>query len=197
MKIELTREEKVGQCCGYNSRIQHNKRTNPYDIYQGKFAIKEIGLNFDYRVSAMCKFGCEKFNKKVTCPPNIPEIEYFQNVLSEYRHIYILARQYPYNDGFFQTHWRTHSTNEIHELVLNKEKALFSEGWVYAKAFIGGSCKICSSDNCGSARCRVPGKGRIPLEATGLNIFSLMTSIGLEYEEPPIHYFWRLGSIFF
>jgi predicted metal-binding protein len=178
--------------CGKNEAI-----VNRYDIYQKQFSIKEIDFSFDYRATAMCRFGCEKFKKKATCPPNIPEIEFFRRVLNEYRYVYIIGRQYPYNDGLFLTHWRAYSTNEVHDLLLNKEKGLFKEGAVYAKAFIGGSCKVCSSNNCGSVRCRVPGKGRIPLEATGVNIFALITSLGLEYEEPPVSFFWRIGGVFF
>jgi predicted metal-binding protein len=183
--------------CGCSACLKNETIENPYDIYQKQFLIEDISLNFEYQVSAMCRFGCGKFNKKATCPPNIPGIEFFQRVLSEYHHVHILGRRYPYNDGHFSSHWRTYSTNEVHNLLLKKEKYLFGEGWAYAKAFIGGSCKVCSSDNCDPERCRVPSKGRIPLEATGVNIFSLMTSLGLEYEEPPIHYFWRLGAVFF
>lgn len=187
----------MGKYCNCIYCLKNETIDNPYDIYRKKFPLKEIELSFDYRASAMCRFGCEKFKKKATCPPNIPEIEFFRRVLNGYRYIYILGRQYPYDDGFFSTHWRTYSTNEVHDLLLKKERELFKEGSVYAKAFIGGSCKVCSSDNCDPERCRIPGKGRIPLEATGINIFSLINSLGLEYEEPPVHFFWRIGAVFY
>jgi predicted metal-binding protein len=170
---------------------------NPFEIYEKKFELTQIDLTFDYRAVAQCRFGCNKFNNKATCPPNIPEMEFFQRAFREYQYIYILGRRYPFNDGNFMSHWRSYSTNEVHNLLLKKEDDFFQEGWLYAKAFIGGSCKICSSDNCKSNICRIPSKGRAPLEATGVNIFKLMTSLGLDYENPPVNYFWRIGAVFF
>ena len=183
--------------CRCNICLRNKIIINPYAIYQESFSLKDIRPDFDYRVTALCKFGCGKFNKKPTCPPNIPEMDFFKNALNEYNHIYILGRKYPYSDGLFSNHWRTYSTNEVHDLLLKKELELFNDGHLYAKAFIGGSCKTCSPDICNPARCVVPRKGRIPLEATGIQVFSLMRSLGLEYEEPPVNYFWRIGMVFF
>lgn len=170
---------------------------NPYNFYQVTLPLVDVHIDFDYRVAALCKFGCEKFGKKPTCPPNIPDLEFFKRALNEYSNIHIFGRKYPYSDGFFLDHWRIYSTNEIHDLLLKKEKDLFNKGYLYAKALIGGSCKICASDMCRSGSCLIPGKGRIPIEATGIQVFSLMRSLGLRYEEPPINYFWRIGIVFF
>ncbi|MCX5679372.1 MAG: DUF2284 domain-containing protein [Candidatus Omnitrophica bacterium] len=183
--------------CKCNKCIKNKTITNPYNIYQKAFSLEDIHIDFDYRVTALCKFGCEKFSKKPTCPPNIPEIEFFRDALGGYKKIYIIGRKYPYSDGLFSDHWRIYSTNEIHDLLLKKETEFFNEGYLYAKAFIGGSCKICSFDNCNSTKCAVPGKGRISLEGTGIQVFSLMKLLKLEYEEPPVNYFWRIGMVFF
>lgn len=170
---------------------------NPYPVYHKTFLIDELHLVFDYRVAAMCKYGCKKYRKKPTCPPNIPDIEYFKKALNEYENILILGRRYPYSDGYFSTHWRTYSTNEIHHMLLEKESELREKGFLYAKAFIGGSCKLCPDDMCVGAICKLPSKGRIPLEATGINVFKLMSELGLLFEEPPINFFWRLGAVFY
>ena len=187
----------VKKYCGCKACIENSIIENPYEIFEKRFSREDISLPFDFRASALCRYECEKFNSKATCPPNIPDMPFFQRTLNEYDFIHVLGRKYPYNDGHFLKHWRTYSTNEIHALLLKKEKDFFMEGQVYAKAFIGGSCKVCSSENCDPKRCRIPGTGRIPLEATGINIFKLMRSMDLEYEEPPVNYFWRIGAVLF
>ncbi len=187
----------VTKYCNCHYCLKNQEIVNPYGIYHNKLFLSGVSLEFDYRTTALCRYGCEKFRKKPTCPPNIPGIEYYSNVLNEYEGVFVLGRKYPYSDGLFSTHWRNYSTREIHELVLKKEIELFNNGFVYSKAFIGGSCKLCSPDVCKSHKCVRPHKGRVPIEATGINILSLMTAIGLEYQEPPVDYFWRLGLVFF
>ena len=170
---------------------------NPYAIFQGDFPVKELHLDFDLRVSALCRSDCKRYNRKPTCPPQVPELEYYREAIREYAGVCLIGRRYPYSDGLFQIHWRNYSTNEIHDLLLAKELGLFKAGHAYAKAFIGGSCKYCPPDSCNAKRCNVPGKGRVPLEATGINVYSLMTSCGLEFQEPPIEFFWRIGAVFY
>ena len=181
--------------CSYCSKKE--SIINPYAIYQKEFSLTELQLSFDYRVTALCKYGCKRFRNKPTCPPNIPDMEYYVRALNECENIYIIGRKYPYCDGLFSIHWRTYSTNEVHHLLLKKEVELFKKGYVYAKAFIGGSCKVCSPNVCNPKRCNRPHKGRAPIEGIGLSVFSLMTAIGLEYQEPPEDFFWRTGVVLF
>ena len=183
--------------CNCSHCLRNEIIDNPYSIFESEFLLKEIHLDFDYRTEALCKYGCARYGSKPTCPPNIPSMEYYIKALHEYERIFVLGRRYPYSDGFFSQHWRNYSTNEIHNLVLKKEVELFKKGHIYAKAFIGGSCKLCHADRCNPRRCNNPSKGRVPIEATGLNVLALMREIGLEYQEPPVSYFWRIGMVFF
>lgn len=176
--------------------ITEDNKLNPYPIYSKRYAIKDIQLEFEHRVTAQCRIGCARYRRKATCPPNVPSFEIYQQILRAYDEIVIIARRYPFADGYFAEYWREHSTNEIHKLLLSQEMELFKSGNIYAKAFIGGSCKLCSTD-CNPVRCNQPGRGRAPLEATGMNVFSLMNQLGLLYENPPIHFFWRLGVVFY
>lgn len=169
---------------------------NHFQIYSEQFKTRDIKLSFDYRAAAQCRLGCTRYKNKPTCPPNIPDIKFYSRVLREYENLAIVARKYPYSDSNFHNYWRNYSTNEIHSIVLQKESELFKSGHMYAKAFIGGSCKMCAS-GCNPLRCNMPNRGRTPIEATGLNVFLLMNTLGLDFEEPPKNYFWRLGVIFF
>jgi len=183
--------------CHCNHCLQNEIIANPYNIYERELSLSEIRFEFDIRTASLCRFDCKRFRKKPSCPPNIPDMEYYKKVFMAYTNIYIIGGKYPYADGLFQSHWRNYSTNEIHDLLLKKEIELFKKGHIYAKAFIGGSCKACPSQVCDPVRCRFPNKGRVPIEATGLHVFLLMTSLGLEYQEPPIDFFWRIGVVFF
>ncbi len=187
----------MSKYCKCNKCLKNEAIINQYDIYKKAFSLKDLRIDFDHRVVALCKFGCKKFNRKPTCPPIIPEIDFFKDALNGYSNCYVIGRKYPYSDGLFSDHWRGYSTNEIHDLLLRKEMELFNEGYLYAKAFIGGSCKVCPSDSCNPARCAVPSKGRISLEGAGIQVFSIMKLLELEYEEPPVNYFWRIGMVFF
>lgn len=183
--------------CTCRNCVEGSEIVNPFDLYSKSFALKDIDLLFDVRVTAMCKFGCERFNRKPTCPPNVPDTDFFQAAFKKYENIHVIGRRYPYDDGLFQSHWRTYSTNEIHDRLLLKERELFSQGHVYAKSFIGGSCKACAGDSCNPLKCNIPKRGRVPLEATGVVVFQLIKSLGMEFQEPPKDFFWRIGAVFY
>jgi predicted metal-binding protein len=157
----------------------------------------DMKMDFDPRVPLFCRFGCSKFRNKPNCPPTIPDIGRYREALKGYERALVYGRKYPFNDGMFSEHWRTYSTNEIHHKLLAREMELFSQGYLYAKAFIGGSCKLCREDACCVERCNIPHRGRASLEATGINVFSLLRDLGEEYQDPPREYFWRIGIVFF
>jgi len=185
----------IKRYCNCDSCIRGEVIVNPHKPYEREVEMRDLRLVFDGRTSLLCRIGCGKYGKKPTCPPNIPTSDYYQRIFDDYSKIFVIGRKYPYSDGMFQSHWRTYSTNEVHDLLLQKERHLFEQGHMYAKAFIGGSCKICPNESCSKHVCRIPHYGRVPLEATGINVYELFKSLGLSYQEPPIDYFWRVGIV--
>lgn len=183
--------------CHCASCVKNELIANPYPLFEADRARSELVLVFDERVAAQCAYGCVWFGKKATCPSQTADSARLRLLLEEYERLYIIGRRYPFSDGLFGAHWRTYSTNEIHGLLLDKEEEFFSQGHWYAKSFIGGSCKICSSDICTPKRCRMPSKGRPPLESVGLDVLALLRTMGLEYQQPPREYFWRIGAVFY
>ncbi|MBN2689836.1 MAG: DUF2284 domain-containing protein [Gammaproteobacteria bacterium] len=170
---------------------------NKYPLYMQEHDLSSLPLSFDYRVNIMCQLGCSRYRKKPMCPPFIPDYKFYEKVFAEYSKILIVGRQYPYDDGFFDVHWRTYSTNEIHSLLLQVEIEKFQMGHVYAKAFIGGACKLCAANVCDGSKCLRPNKARASLEGTGLDVFSLMNYLDLRFQEPPKQYFWRIGAVIY
>lgn len=187
----------MARYCNCDMCLQNKSIENPYDFYQGDFKLDDVKLIFDYRTSALCMFGCKRYGQKATCPPNIPGIDYYSSILKSYERCSIIGKRYPYSDGYFSSHWRNYSTNELHNVLLEREAELFNEGHAYAKAFIGGSCKLCPDERCDPKKCRIPSRSRSPIESTGVNVFRLMNTIGLEYQEPPKEYVWRIGIVFY
>lgn len=183
--------------CNCIKCVREERIENPYGLYVGNFKVSDLYLNFDCRTEMFCRIGCSKYLKKPTCPPNIPNRKYYKEVLNKYQMACVIGKKYPFSDDYFISHWRSYSTNEIHDLLLKKEMELFREGYVYAKAFIGGSCKICSEEACNPNKCRIPHKGRVPLEATGLDVLSILNNLDELYQEPPVDFFWRIGMVFY
>lgn len=56
-----------------------------------------------------------------------------------------------------------------------------------------GSCKLCKIEECRSS-CD-PEKGRIPIEATGINVVETCKKFGLRLKCPAVGNFWRIGLI--
>ncbi|MDO8343832.1 MAG: DUF2284 domain-containing protein [Cellvibrio sp.] len=187
----------MSRFCNCDKCLKKIVITNPFEGFEKHQKVKDSRLFFDIRVRSMCTFACGKYGKNPCCPPNVPMMDEFRDVISAYENVSVIGQRYPYSDGLFASHWRTYSTNEIHHRLLEKELELFNAGHHYAKTFIGGSCKVCPPDLCLPEKCKVPPKGRMPLEATGIDVYGFMKSFGLEFQEPPIDYFWRLGVIFY
>lgn len=185
----------LGRYCSCESCLKGVEIINPYEPFERELKLTEFALPFDGRTSLLCRIGCNKYGKKPTCPPHIPESQCYERIFASYTRAFVVGRRYPYADGHFTSHWRTFSTNEVHDLLLRKERLLFAQGHVYAKAFIGGSCKVCAGDACSHVSCRLPHLGRVPLEATGINVYALFEALNLKYQEPPADYFWRVGIV--
>jgi len=146
---------------------------------------------FEERVSLNC-FYCARYNKKWTCPPNIPKIDYRQT-MAEYENLAILEYDKTFSDDQFDI-IRTESTNDVHRTLLDLERFLYINNKSLAVSFIGGSCKLCKN-GCGKDACNNPGQARIPLEATGVNVIKTLANIGIKIEFPIKNVFHRYGLI--
>jgi predicted metal-binding protein len=138
------------------------------------------------------KKGCPNYNKKKTCPPNVP---HFKKIINNYRHFYLIYSIFNFkkykelreieNPEFFNTPARL-------KCVLYWQGAVRKILKEYVK-------KILVDDNitnfyllsCGSGfDDKYLGKFQNPLysmEAAGINVFKTLKNNNIEYELKPVN----------
>lgn len=152
------------------------------------FPIDPKDIVFDSKVILSC-YKCINYNKKCTCPPSIPDIDYQKMVLS-YKKGLVVAIRCKINKDWQNV--RVDSTKRLHRILLELENFAFSHRYHFANSFIGGSCKLCAS--CAD-KCRLPALARIPLEATGVDVVRTVDKVGLKLKFPVKDFFFRVGLL--
>lgn len=151
-------------------------------------------LYFDYKVIEMCK-SCKRYGKKATCPPYVTDINYYMNLLPAYQYGFLYYKKIDIcDDGKTNLQRGKESSLLIHNTVLAQREELFKEGHVYIIGFGAGSCKLC--ETC-QMPCSQPEKSLIPLEATGLDLITVMERKRIHLKFPVKESFYRIGGIFY
>lgn len=150
---------------------------------------------FDDKVREQCR-SCKRYGVSTQCPPNLPSLEYFQKVLTLYKHGLIIYNQYPIDKDLTWQDMGKQSSLNLHEYLLKRRQELFNQGHVFTLIFGGGSCKWCPK--CINP-CREPSKSLIPLEGCGINVINLMKEFNLEIKFPMENQeaFYRIGMILY
>ena len=167
------------------------KKSLEYGASKSFIVNPKMDILFHERVRLICANSCGNYGVKLTCPPNIPPINY-EKAIKEYSlGILVVVENNFINDEDF-TIKRKSSTNNLHNILLQLEKDAFSNGHLYTTSFIGGSCKLC--DVCGTT-CKKPSLSRIPLEATGVDVVETMKNFLIDLKFPVKKYnnFKRVG----
>jgi len=136
---------------------------------QGGETVLEINTQnivFDFRTSYKC-ITCPKYGNVATCPPHIPNIDYFKKLIKSYYVGLLIIKEYKYNKRTFESK-RNDSSSRLHDVLLYLEQQAFQRNYYWAISFIGGSCRKCQV--CGINKCKEPSKGRIPMEAAGIDV---------------------------
>jgi predicted metal-binding protein len=143
---------------------------------------------FDPKVKLFC-YNCVNHNKKLTCPPHIPKLDY-QKMFLSYKKGLIVALQSAIGEDWKKI--KQESTVKLHRILLDLEKFAFTHSYHFAQSFIGGSCKLCNE--C-AAKCRFPNLARIPLEAVGVDVVKTVAKLGIELKFPVANKFYRIGLL--
>lgn len=156
------------------------------------FLIKEIDIRelvFDVRTRIQCVY-CERYGKKLTCPPNIPDLDYFFEFFKRYSRGVLILKKY----NALTDETRVLSTRELTQKVIEIETNYKKQGYYYAAGFIGGSCKECK--RCPKSGCVHPDRARIPLEATGVDVIKTCERLGIILPRPAEGKpFYRVGLV--
>jgi len=111
-------------------------------------------------VRLKCRFGCDGYGRRLTCPPCSPAPEETRRMLKEYRHA-LLVHGDEYAD--------------IQKIVSALEREIFLDGFHKAFALASGPCQLC--ERCGEF-CKYPEKARPAMEACGIDVYTTARNNG-------------------
>lgn len=117
-------------------------------------------------VQLKCKYGCDEYGKKLTCPPHAPSYEEMKDILKEYNKALLL---------------HVHLSWQMRYIVSEMEKIAFSMGFYKAFGLGAGPCKLC--DNCETAStCTRTTEARPSMEACGIDVYQMARNHNLKIE---------------
>lgn len=138
--------------------------------------VKDIIVG-DY-VRLKCKYGCERFATRFTCPPYAPTPRETREVMKDY-HWALLVE--------FTGLITKADQMDVHSLMFELEREAFLNGLHKAFAFSAGPCKLCKScpaekientSEYSKKYCRKPEMARPSMEACGIDIFRTARDAG-------------------
>lgn len=159
------------------------------------------------RVILKCR-GCLGYGKKLTCPPYIPTVDEFREILKEYNYALLVKfispaitdeeiAKAPYKTWldpaqpkelrekaakFWSDHYNCNK--KILLSMLELEKTAFNEGFTFAVAFTNGSCKLCEKCNVEKGICLHSNMARIPEHGVGINMKKTAAESAMPIEFP-------------
>jgi len=161
-----------------------------------EFQPNVVGLEFSNKIRELCRY-CKRYGTKATCPPNVGPVEYYKELIPNYKHGIFVAMRFDINDSMSWQELGKMSSLKLHKYLLELRDKKMMEG-VFSVVYGAGSCKNCDLPKC--KICKFPEKSIIPIEAMGLNVIAAAKSIaGLEIRFPIEKYkeFYRIGIQFY
>lgn len=123
-----------------------------------------------------CVFGCPTFNRKGTCPPNVPSIAECREFFSEYHEAVIFHFREKLNDPEKRHEWSKKVNNEL----LKVERDLFLAGYYKAFLLFMDECCICKQCAGTRADCTNKKQARPNPESLGVDVFATVRQVGYE-----------------
>ena len=167
--------------------INHfKKRALELGVDKAIVVMPKRDIVFDERSRLLCVNNCWNYGNRMTCPPNIPNINY-EKAVKQYKKglLIVLDREFKNEKESFRK-CKVESTNTLHFILLQLEQEAFNEGYSMATSFIGGSCKLCKE--CDKSGCRFPKKSRIPMEAVGMDVIQTVEKYNIDIKFPAEKY---------
>jgi predicted metal-binding protein len=117
-------------------------------------------------VQLKCKYGCEEYGKKLTCPPHSPSYEEMKEILGEYHKALLL---------------HGHMSWQMRYITAVIEKEAFSLGFYKAFGLGAGPCMLC--ENCiTSSSCTRTEEARPSMEACGIDVYQTARNHNLKIQ---------------
>jgi len=129
-------------------------------------------------VRMKCQFGCGRYGRNASCPPNVPTVEECGRFFGEYRKAVVLRFQKAVEHPEDRHAW----TGRVNRGLLELEHAVFLAGCPRAFLLFIDCCELCP-ECAGTPRdCRNPGSFRPTPEAMAVDLFSTVRKVGFPLE---------------
>jgi predicted metal-binding protein len=115
-----------------------------------------------------CQYGCDGFNRCLTCPPYSPTPEETKKILADYKKALLI---YCPRGAKVDISW----------IAASLEKEAFFAGYYKAFAMGAGPCRLCASCNI-KAGCRHAEQARPSMEACGIDVYATVRKNGFFIE---------------
>jgi len=126
---------------------------------------------------------CENYGRSPGCPPHVSGPEAFRERLKHYRLALVVKIDVPTH--VLRSTERRDIMELLHDIVADVEQAAVDMGFLNAKAFAGGSCKMIFCREHAECRvlsergkCRNPRRARPSMSGYGINVSRLMQAAG-------------------
>ena len=146
----------------YNSLIQKAKELG----CEQAVVIHTSTIALGRWVQLKCKYGCEEYGNKLSCPPHSPSYEETKEILKEYQKALLI---------------HGHLSWQMRYMVTELEKAAFSLGFYKAFGFGAGPCKLCEHCDTNSP-CPHTAEARPSMEACGIDVYQTARNHNLRIE---------------
>ena len=137
---------------------------------------------------------CSHYGVDLMCPPNVPPVSKFKEILKCYRRAVLIKVDIPLDDlpggrrkkqpetpRARYRHILKDSKKKLLEIVGRIESFCIGEGYHFAAGLVGGSCPLC--EECVGTKsglpCRHPFKARPAMEAMGIDVGATAKKAGL------------------
>ena len=153
----------------------------------------------DERTGLKCMVPlCSSYGVNLMCPPNLPPISKFREILSCYHSAILIMFAIPLS-GVSEESVEVNqepleapteeelsiiqdAQRKLHEIIGRIESLCFAAGYRFATGLIGGACCLC--DECvgvsSGLPCRHPFKARPSMDAVGIDVVATVQKAGLQ-----------------
>jgi len=146
----------------------------------------------DERVRLKCLIPlCDKYNRHLMCPPNLPSVEEFRKSLKKYSKALFVQLSFEKAGKFSKTEIRRYGLL-LHQIIHQLERKALWLGYPLSAGLIGGSCKLCRECSGPAGPCRRPLMSRPSIEGMGIDVIRTAKKIGLPFSfSSKNHLFWN------
>lgn len=116
-------------------------------------------------VRLKCQFGCDGYNRRLSCPPYTPTPQQTREVIACYRRALLVHCK---------------SSPSTTEIVVKLEREIFLRGFYKAFGFGAGPCRLCKK--CNLEECAHPEEARPSMEACGIDVYATARGNGFPIE---------------